>query len=342
MYARYPSFVILSDGNGEENFIGGEMQRLINNETGFPGSGFFPFFYALGNATHAPWVNYSPSECQVIRNGAWTQNDMYNGSVRPHPVLSPNGLWLKGTSAGSSVVLTFSFGRAVDVYWIRDPAGGSFSISVDGSVKTTVDTKGSLGTSKTTVSNLASGSHSVAISITNPPVTLIGADVLPDPSGSNARTCSHNWGNNFASLADYIRIDSVVFATGLQALNPDIVLIYLGIVDAGFAPVSSADQFKANLIRLVNRVKAAVSTAKCFIVSEHQAVAAYLPAAYPQAASQTGSEYFDGYTWCHTNYPGQTSNYHIGPVGGPLLGAELWRQIKIRYGQIGTIEPSSP
>ena len=334
------SILIIGDSNTENGYITIALADTLQRYFGVSsmGTGYIPLnsaFYEIKN-------NLIPG-LSIFYQNPWTLMDMFEGtrlSVKPY--LSPNGHWLKGSAVNTAVAVT-SPGNSVDVYSLSDTVGGSFSIIVDNVIKDTVNTSGSRGVMKTTVRGLTSGSHSMQLKVTSVPasgnITLLGFDARNDLENVSKRSVVHNWGNGYAATIDFLGIDSTVFATGLQKLSPDIVVVLLGTNDH-LQDSRSAPEFKTNLIAIINRIKAAGFTGKIMLVSTFMTnnnsgatyIPQYLATSWPQAASETGVAYWDMSTWYGAwNSALMSDANHCNQAGAKKIAVEMLHQILNRF-----------
>jgi hypothetical protein len=335
--SRSASILVIGDSNTEHGFITLALADTLHRYFGIDamGTGYIPFdssFYAIRyNRYTGVAIGYSTA--------SWSTMDIYEGTrLATRPYLSPNGQWLKSTSVNAAATVTFS-GNGIDVYWLSQNLGGSFSIAIDNSIRDTIATTGATAVQKTSLMGLAEGRHTIIFKVTSVPaqgnVTLLGFDARNDIDGLVKRSVVHNWGNGYCTTADFLKIDSTVFVSGLQQLAPDIVVVLLGTNDY-YIDQRSAAEFKTNLKNIVARIKAAGFTSKILLVSTFMTTDTYGPdflplyqaTAWPQAASETDSRYWDMCAWFGP-YKAANMNgtVHCNAAGGRLIANELLQHI---------------
>ncbi len=336
------SILIIGDSNTENGFISlalaDTLHRYFNVDV--MGTGYIPLdssFYALRNKRY-PGVS-------IGYNASWTKMDMNEGTrLAAVPYLSPNGQWLKSSTAGATVTIAFP-GNGVDIYWLSQSTGGVFSITIDGTAYDTVSTvgAGAASTHKTQIRGLSNSSHTLLIKVASVPsqgnVTLLGFDARRDIAGQNNRCAVHNWGNGYCTTSDFLKIDSTIFVTALQELMPDVVVVLLGTNDYYIDQRSAAD-FKTNLKAITNRVKASVVVSQIMLVSTFMTDDTYGPTylplyratSWPQAASETDSRYWDMSVWFGAyNVKNMSGTMHCNAPGGRLIANEMLHQILVQF-----------
>ena len=294
----------------------------------------------------APNSWYMPQGSSV-QLGLFQAMDMNEGGRLPPPILAPNGKWAHAINFNASVLLTFN-GTAVDVIWLRSPTGGTYTDSIDGVYKKTENTAGALGVMRTSFSGLTAGTHKLRIYKINEQDNTSTVDILAfethaTPAGKTVPGVVHNWGNAWCTASDFDGIDSTVFAQSLQAVAPDAVVILLGTND--YNGSVSAATFKANILKIINRVKAAVTIAprnillvSCFKdINQSALLQEYVNTSYPQAASETGIDYWDMYSWFGDYATNNAKGYfedgvHVNAAGGAVIAAEMWKKLNAGTG----------
>ncbi|MEO6094384.1 MAG: SGNH/GDSL hydrolase family protein [Fibrobacteria bacterium] len=342
------SVLIIGDSNTETGFTSKALADTMRTYFGVAsaGTGYIPLnsgFYEISS--------HLISDVTISYQNTWKFIDMFEGYPRQtaKPYLSPSGHWLTSSTVNAVATVTFP-GNGVDIYWLANTTGGSFSIIVDNVTDTTVNTAGPHGVQKTEISGLTSGNHTVQFKVTSVPasgsVILLGFDARSNFSAVTSRPVVHNWGNGWSATSDFLDIDSVIFATGLQKLAPDIVVVLLGTNDHLQSSRSALD-VKTNLKAIINRIKAAGLTGKIMLVSTFMTnnssgatlVPQYRAISWPQAASETGVAYWDMSTWfgVGSNALMQDAN-HVNLAGGKKIGVEMFRQILEKFPPVSTSE----
>lgn len=323
--------LIIGDSNTELGPIAGALKDTLTKAYGEWGTGYL----TLNDAFY-----YRDRGLTCTNGSGWIRHDMFNGTREPLPYLGPSGRWVVSSTVGAVTQVNFT-GSKVDVYYAKDVNGGSFSITIDGTLNRTVNTSAAgRSTGKASITGLGERSHQMALTVTAGTVVLQGVDAFRAPVGRTMRAVVHNWGKGYATTQDFINIDSTIFATALQTLAPDVVVILLGENDVNIDGRSAAD-FQANCIRLITRIKTAVPQSRILLTSTFYSPSGgmkpeYITTAYPQAAQATSVDYWDMCTWFAVGHPASDPQwwadaYHVNYQGGAVIAREMWKQIYTRF-----------
>jgi hypothetical protein len=148
----------IGEGTGASNHYTKGLAALLRsyftsapfNDTGV---GFIPAHYSTSSGTQ--WMALT---------GAWIDDNTYGVCKRAK----------RSSTVGDTITFTFT-GTSVDIWYVQRSGGGSFTVAVDGGAPTTVNTNGATAFAKKNISGLASGSHSVVITVsTANMVTIVG------------------------------------------------------------------------------------------------------------------------------------------------------------------------
>jgi hypothetical protein len=349
------SILVIGDSNTEQGFITHSLADSLLAYVGAPssmGTGYIPInsgFYEVRDG-RVPNVSVSyPS--------SWTLMDMFEGQrLQTKPYLSPSGHWLKSSTVDAVATVKFP-GNGVDVYWLADANGGKFQILIDNVARDTLNTAGSRSVQKTSVTGIPSGNHTMHLKVISVPVngnvTLLGFDGRNDIAGIANRSVVHNWGNGYSASIDFVNIDSVVFATGLQKLAPDVVVLLIGTNDH-LQDKRSAPEFKANLKVILNRIKAAGFENKILLVSTFMThssdgsgatfIPQYRATSWPEAAKETGVSYWDMSTWFGDDDAQWLyfDGVHCWDVCGKRIAPEMLRQLITRFPPVSVKQSRVP
>jgi hypothetical protein len=343
------TILLIGDSNTEFGYYSTALMDTLQSYYGVKGMGpgYIPMDSSFNALQKKNYLVHKDTVSIRYPVTTWTKYDMFEGTrLSSMPYLSGNGQWLKSTTVGAIDSVIF-LGTGVDVYWLADSLGGSFSIAIDGVLIDTVSTKGTRSSQKTIITGLTVQRHTMLLKVLSAsaagPVILQGFDSHTDMSGHSKRSLVHNWGNGYCATLDFVRIDSTIFVTALQQLAPDVVVILLGTNDYGIDSRSAAE-FKTFLKVIINRVKAANINSGIMLVSAFNTLGAdtvkakqflpqYKATSWPEAASECGVEYWDMNTW-FTPYvtTAYMSGVHIvNAAGGKILGNEMLNQILKRF-----------
>ena len=285
--------LVIGDSNTEIGNITMPLKALIDSTYGDYGTG-----YCTLNTNSMGRV---PDGLSVQCDTNWKKSDMRDGwAPEPGPYYSPDGLSISSALPGAAVTVWFD-GEGIDLYYLKGPEGGSFSVSIDDKPMGTVTHQPSApAAAKATFTRLGRGKHVMVVRMVSGRITLFGVDARKKNASDNRRFVMHKWGNGWASTEEYANIDKNVFTTALQELNPDKVIVLLGTNDHGLDQ-RDPDAVKTNLKTILSRIKKALPDARVLLVSSFTTdgneakvlLPEYVNTSFPEAAAETGSSYWD-------------------------------------------------
>jgi len=320
------NILIIGDSNTEMGHIASGLNTLLKEQFGDSGSGYVPMHDGkLGVLL--------PKTIAVRNDDGWKKFDMFDGHRLPPPYLAPDGNWVTSVRAGVTTTVTFT-GAAIDIYWLGQPEGGAIQVVLDGEPGKPISTAApTLAVHKTNIPSPKAGDHVLTLTAGDGKVTLVGADALA--GAGNRRAVVHKWGNGFATTKDFLAIEEGILRTGLEELNPQVLVLLLGTNDHNIDK-SSPEAFESQLVQLLERIKKAVPKATIVLTSTFATntdaartlLPKYLTTAYPNAAQKAGVFYWDMSTWFGAfNRQRMVDNYHCNAEGGKLIATEMFAQI---------------
>ena len=328
-----PRVVVIGDSNIEIGHITDGLRKILAERYGAAGSGYRPI-----DPRHQGKARSTVSTVHTV--GGWTSRDMFKNlkdRLNP-PHLAPDGLWLVSPKKQGGVMHVDFKGPGLDLYWLAQPGGGLFSITIDGKKVEEVDTsRDELVSVKTALRGAGEGDHRMKINVESGRIILQGLDVLANQEGS--RAVCHKWGNGWATTSDFVGVDEGVFKTALKELNPNVAIILLGASDHDIDKRKPAEVRK-NLVEIAERINESLPECNVMIVSTvHTGTAAakkllpeYINSAYPGAARDAGVEFWDMATWFGPFKRHQMMDArHCNSESGHRIAEQLLREIKHRF-----------
>jgi hypothetical protein len=327
--AKSLRILVIGDSNTEIGNITMPLKVFIDSAYGDYGTG-----YCTLNTNSMGRV---PDSLTVQCDTNWIRFDMRNDWVpETGPYYAPDGLSISCAVPGAAVTVGFD-GEGIDLYYLQDTEGGSFSVSIDGKKMATITHNQSIPcAAKATFNRLARGKHVMVIRVVTGKTTLFGVDARIKSAKDSRRFILHKWGNGWASTEEYANIDENVFITSLRELNPDKIVILLGTNDHNLDH-RDAEGVKANLKTILSRIKKALPDAGVLVVSTFttdgneakKLLSEYVNTAFPEAAAEAGYSYWDMNTWFGPYSPEKIQDgVHVNEKYGGIIARELLNQLK--------------
>jgi|GEM_PF-1570742 len=322
----------IGDSNTEIGYITNGVRNSMIADLGDQGTGYYPLNAARTGAAY----NTLPAGFTITNDASWQQVDMHNGTRLTPPHMAPDGNWIESSTVNATTTVQFN-GTGADIYWLARSSGGSFSVTVDGVLNSTVNTSDTAASTKRTrISGLTSGNHTVLLKVVSGNVALLGVDAMKGSTVDEDRSVVHKFGNGWAATEDYLAIDTSVFQSALALLNPTDVCIVLGTNDHNNDNRSPPD-FQTNMETLIGRIKTALPSAKIWVVSTFETdtvqgkttlLPNYVATSFPGAATATNASYWNMYGWFGAyNASRMLDAYHCNSTSGASIGEELYRNL---------------
>lgn len=323
----------IGDSNTMIGYLTLNMRDLLIQKGYDTGTGFFalnPDEYFLKKKLENLSFSYS---------GSWQRFDMAEKGKHCMIDNAPNGAYIKGNGNGSSCIIRF-IGSALDLYYCSQVGAGAFQVNIDGQDIENVETDkyGDNQIHKVSFKNLGYKSHTIKFTIKDDrPVLINGADAMGQSSEN--RTTIHSWGNSSASTKDYAHLDKKNFESGLKAVNPNEVVVFLGTNDVGSpAPDNDPKAVENNLVTVLSRIKEALPDADIWLLStletsgNNDTLHEYWNTSLPNAAKKVGVNY-----WSMGEFYGKfepdkmlLDGVHVNDKGGKLLMEQLYRRMILK------------
>ncbi|MBA2543116.1 MAG: hypothetical protein H0V17_25975 [Deltaproteobacteria bacterium] len=213
---------IYGDSNWTNDRTAGEIRRRLQISFGDAGHGFIAF--------GIPWGWYHHQNVQHGTTGAWTTWNIATMTVRDQ-LYGFAGISAESTQAGATAwVETAKAGdpvgtavSAFEVWYLAQPKGGSFDVIIDGEVKETVASDGTLEM-KFARYKVPDGSHRLTIKVKKGRVRLFGATLERERPG----VIVDGIGINALSAATMTRMEPANQNAGLARRNYDLLLDVTG------------------------------------------------------------------------------------------------------------------
>ena len=237
----------------ERDRLAKHLVAHFSQTSGLSGAGFCTLVESNGSASHGMAYLQSYSD--------WEITDQSAGAI------GLNMSHVTGMTEGG--VLSFWLQSDVDeieVYYLKQPGGGTFSCYGQDTLLATVDTNSAV---------TSAGIHVVQWSPTVLPQFFRIKVVAPNLSGVsiggvNFKTNTdgiriHKIGNGGLTARQSVHVDEDIWVDSLKTLDPDIFCILLGTND--YLSSVSPTAFKSDIEELVNRIRKATPTVEVMLMS---------------------------------------------------------------------------
>jgi lysophospholipase L1-like esterase len=251
-----------------------------------------------------------------------------------------SGVSMTASRPGEILSLTTS-GDVLELFYLRQPGGGSFTLEEDGMQVETIDSNGDMTTGVYTI-HPTPGEHTYNVrTLSYAPVRLFGW-VSENLKGVTWETLGIN-GEQASMLLNW---DPVLWTQQIQLRNPALVVIAYGTNEA-LSASWTAEDYRASLLRLIAQFRQAAPNASLLLVGPPDCGRLH---AFPhlgdviaiqrEVAQQTGVAFWD---WRHhMGGPGATHMWvraglsqadytHLTGDGYKLLGQTLADEIDLQY-----------
>lgn len=254
---HYGDSPITNDG------ITSTVRRLLQTRFGDAGHGFI--------LMDRPWAWYGHQAITYSSGGGWDNNPMMGGRTGDG-MFGLGGVWF--TAAGAGKYARFgpaaegetgkSFSR-MDVYYLQQPGGGQFSVSVNGANTQTVSTTGSAGRSGFfEMKAPQSGANTFEVRTAEGSVRLFGAVLENDGPGVVYDSLGVN--GAYAGLLATV-MNEEHWREQLQHRKPDLVVINYGTNESQYASADQMERYEKDLREVIRRVRSALPQVSILILS---------------------------------------------------------------------------
>jgi lysophospholipase L1-like esterase len=308
-----------------------------------------------------PWRTYQHFGVELESNGQthWTTHRIMAGSTGGG-IFGFGGVAVESSLAGAYGTLqTVADGpwtttaSSFELYYLKQPGGGSFDVLIDGVVVEHVATHGETHEPAYARYEVPDGTHSFGVHVTgNGPARIFGVVVERDSPGVVVDAL----GINGARARYQLLWDDAVFRAQLAHRDPDLVVLAYGTNEAGDEDVP-VDVHASRLREVIARVRETVPRASCLLVGPTDRPVVDRRNRNPQdrpftleinriqreIAFENGCGFFDLVAfmggpmsmvrWVHDGY-GAPDHVHFTRQGYQRLGEVLFGAIVHGYGEL--------
>lgn len=258
--ARALTVIQLGDSHTAADFLTGQVRRLLQAEFGDGGAGYV--------APGKPRAGVRSSAMKIEASPGWTYSSLQSGK-EDKARFALSGFDAQATSAGETITYTaaqpVSFDM-IEIETVRQPGGGSVSISLDGRVESEFSLDGAqtekivirLTPEQASVDRV----QSIALTTLSPgPVRIDSVGVRNTRSGVSVSSV----GFPGATVDIVNRFDGGNLGQELRRLNPDVVVLAFG-TNEGFNDTLDVAAYAGTYRKVVRRLQKAVPNAKLVVV----------------------------------------------------------------------------
>jgi lysophospholipase L1-like esterase len=254
---HYGDSPITNDG------ITSTVRRLLQTRFGDAGHGFI--------FVDRPWAWYGHQAITYTSGGGWDNNPMMGGKAGDG-MFGLGGVWFTGAGAGKYARFApaqegetgKSFSR-MDVYYLQEPSGGQFAVSVNGSNTQTVSTAGTAGRSGFfEIKAPQAGDNTFEVRTLGGQVRLFGA--VLENNGPGVVYDSLGVNGAYAGLLA-TAMNEEHWREQLQHRQPDLVVINYGTNESQYASADQLERYDKDLREVIRRVRAALPQVSILILS---------------------------------------------------------------------------
>jgi lysophospholipase L1-like esterase len=218
-----------------------------------------------------PWAWYGHDAITFTSGGGWTDDAIFNGKTYDGQY-GLGGVTFRASGPGkyaryapaSTGETGKSFSR-MEVYYLQQPAGGQFSITINDEREQMVSTAGETARSGfTQVSAPQAGENTFQVTTMEGDVRLFGAVLENDGPGVVYDSLGVN-GAYAGLLANVMNADH--WKEQLQHRSPDLVVINYGTNESQYATDAQMERYEKDLREVIRRVREALPTTSILVVS---------------------------------------------------------------------------
>lgn len=253
---HYGDSPITNDG------ITGTARRLLQERFGDAGHGFI--------LVDRPWEWYGHQSITFTSSGGWSDDSLMNpmtkdgmfglGGVTFHAAAGKSARFGPATSGDTGKNLS-----RMDVYYLAQPGGGQFNVSINGETSQAISTDGL--TAKSAFREIKAarpGANTFEIKTVSGGVRMFGAVLENDQPGVVYDSLGVN--GAYAGLLARV-MNEPHWAEQLQHRKPDLLILNYGTNESEYASDDQMARYEKDLREVVRRVRAALPAVSILIVS---------------------------------------------------------------------------
>jgi hypothetical protein len=337
--AHFGDSIVVSD------LVSGTLRRKLQGEFGDAGHGFM----LIANA----WPAYFHNDVSRFATAGWSVSRI----VGPYAADGLYGLGGVSFKADKNVLARFgtaksgAFGKGVGHFvldYLQDPAGGTLQVSVDGSPKALVDTRGSQRKSAYFTLDVPDGEHEFEIFTKSGVTRAFGVVLERDTPG----VVLDALGVQGARIRFLDKQDDAHWAEQLSWRKPDLLIYEFGANESGDGFLYSMVDYHRTMKDVLLQGQRALPGSSCLVIGAMDRAAKVgdeivsmrvIPAIVAEqrsTAAEVGCAFFDTYnamggahsmpTWVRRGL-GQADMTHPTAIGSEVIGNWVFRGLMQAY-----------
>lgn len=235
------------------DMITADVRDLLQHQFGDAGHGFV--------LLTKPWAWYGHRGLEV-RSSGWTVTPATQSPHRDGRYGFGGVSAVGGADASAQIDLRDAGHQTVEFAFLRQPDGGSFTVSANGAPLGTVETSGPAEPGFASM-RLPAGTRHISLRVVSGSVRLFGAQLLKDGPGVVYHSLGLN-GAYVSVLAKFFQADH--WAQELQHYRPDLVIINYGTNESMYANFVDF-AYQKEMREIVRRLRAALPDVPVLIMS---------------------------------------------------------------------------
>ena len=242
------------DSPSTADLVTGDVRSILQGRYGDAGHGFV----LIGK----PWAWYRHNGVEVSASG-WNMSRA-SFSESHDGLFGLGGVSFVANGVASSKIVYSSAGHThFEVWYLKEPGGGSLSVTGDGESLGDVDTGADEKAPAVAVFHAPAGVHTLELNVVRPPVRLFG--VVAEKSGPGVVYDTLGLNGASVNVLSYL-MNAKHLAEELRQRHPDLVIVNYGTNEADFA--SFIDHgYEKELREAIRRIRAALPEASILVMS---------------------------------------------------------------------------
>jgi lysophospholipase L1-like esterase len=242
------------DSPSTADLVTGDVRSILQSRYGDAGHGFV----LIGK----PWAWYRHDGLQLSASG-WNMSRA-SFSESHDGLFGLGGVSFVGNGGASSKIVYSSAGHThFEIWYLKQPGGGSLSVTGDGTLLGDVDTGAEEKAPAVAVFQASAGVRTLELNVVRPPVRAFG--VVAEKSGPGVVYDTLGLNGASISVLSYL-MNAKHLADELRQRHPDMVIVNYGTNEADFASFID-HEYEKELREAIRRIRAALPETSILVMS---------------------------------------------------------------------------